>query len=351
MVHINGRISFARVVPATNDEEIFSIRADGSDEQQLTFDPPGHNSLFSDWSPDGSRITFDSDRFNNGTDDAVDIFTMKADGSDIVQLTSDAGFNGEPEYSPDGMKIAFESDRGGGFPLQGIYVMNASDGSNVHQVTSSLSGEFDAIPHFAPDGTRIAFTGARGCRFKGNGRFQRPKGCLAAVYVVNIDGSGLTRITPWGFDTGVNDWSPDGTKIAFNTGFDAHPGSTIDIYVVNPDGKHLTNLTNNPPDARRAVGDVQDVSRPSSNRAATGRGQDHSCYRARAGRYCEEVLSCSDCWDGLRIVRHSAISNSRLRCDQESHCEHERFVRAMSRGWFRTKQVGRVVATRDERRY
>jgi len=243
----NGRISFARVVPATNDEEIFSIRADGSDERQLTFDPPGHNSLFSDWSPDGSRITFDSDRFNNGTDDAVDIFTMKADGSDIVQLTSHAGFNGEPEYSPDGMKIAFESDRGVGFPLQGIYVMNASDGSNVHQVTSSLSGEFDAIPHFAPDGTRIAFTRARGCRFKGNGRFQRPKGCLAAVYVVNIDGSGLTRITPWGFDTGVNDWSPDGTKIAFNTGFDAHPGSKIDIYVVNPDGKQLTNLTNNPP--------------------------------------------------------------------------------------------------------
>ncbi len=243
----NGRISFTRFVPATNGFEIFSIRADGSDEQQLTFDPPDHTSLFSDWSPDGSRITFDSDRFNNGTDDIVDIFTMKADGSDIVQLTSHAGFNGEPEYSPDGMKIAFESDRGVGFPLNGIYVMNASDGSNVHRVTFPLSGEADVIPHFAPDGTRIAFTRARGCIFKGNGRFQRPKGCLAAVYVVNVDGSGLTRITPWGFDTGVNDWSPDGTKIAFNTGFDAHPGSTIDIYVVNPDGKHLTNLTNNPP--------------------------------------------------------------------------------------------------------
>ena len=117
----NGRITFTRFVPATNGNEIFSIRADGSDEQQLTFDPPDHTSLFSDWSPDGSRIAFDSDRFNNGTDDIVDIFTMKADGSDMIQLTSHAGFNGEPEYSPDGMRIAFESDRGVGFPLQGIY--------------------------------------------------------------------------------------------------------------------------------------------------------------------------------------------------------------------------------------
>ena len=37
----NGRISFTRFVPETNGNEIFSIRADGSDEQQLTFDPPG----------------------------------------------------------------------------------------------------------------------------------------------------------------------------------------------------------------------------------------------------------------------------------------------------------------------
>src|SRR5882724_3099716 len=195
----NGRISFTRFVPSTNGNEIFSIRADGTDERQLTFDPPDHTSLFGDWSPDGSRITFDSDRFNNGTDDIVDIFTMKADGSDVVQLTSHAGFNGETEYSPDGMKIAFESDRGVGFPLGGIYVMNASDGSSVERVTIVPIGDLDTDPHFSPDGTRIAFTRARGCQFRGKGRLSFiPKGCLAAVYVVNVDGSGLIRITPWG---------------------------------------------------------------------------------------------------------------------------------------------------------
>jgi Tol biopolymer transport system component len=245
---VNGRIIFTRFVPETNGNELFSIRADGSDERQLTFDPPDHSSLFSNWSPDGSRITIDSDRFNNGTDDIVDIFTMKADGSDIVQLTSHDGFNGEPVYSPDGMKVAFDSDRGIGPPAQGIYLMNAVDGSNVQRVTFAPSGKIDVIPHFAPDGTRIAFTRLPvNCRFN-NGRFPFPAGCLAAGYVVNVDGSHLVQITPWGFDTGISDWSPDGTKIAFTKNFDnQHPGSKIDIYVVDPDGKHPKNLTNNPP--------------------------------------------------------------------------------------------------------
>ena len=70
----NGRITFARDVPETDSFEIFSIHADGTDEQQLTFDPPGRGSLFSDWSPDGSRIAIDSDRFSNGTDDLVQHF-------------------------------------------------------------------------------------------------------------------------------------------------------------------------------------------------------------------------------------------------------------------------------------
>jgi TolB protein len=255
----NGRISFARFFPDTNSFSIFSIRPDGTDERRLTFDAVNHVSIVSDWSPDGSRIAFDSDRFSNMTDDFVDIFTMNADGSGCcVQLTAHAGFNGEPEYSPNGNTIAFESDRGvpGG---EGIYLMNASDGTNVRRVTATPAGFFDAFPHFSPAGNRIVFTRANGCR--PNRGIGNHGGCLAAVFFANLDGSGLTRInsvcseaqaviascSPWGSDTSPTDWSPDGSKLVLQSRFDTTVGSKTDILVVNVDGSNLVNLTNNPP--------------------------------------------------------------------------------------------------------
>jgi Tol biopolymer transport system component len=243
---INGRISFARFFPDTNSFSIFSVRSDGSGEQQLTFDDPNHASIVSDWSPDGSRIAIDSDRFNNGTDDIVDIFTMKADGTDVVQLTSHAGFNGEPEYSRDGNTIVFESDRGLGSAGEGIYLMNASDGTIVRRIEKTPAGFFDAFPHFSPFGTRIVFTRANGCHFPLN-RGRGFGGCLAAVFLVNLDGSELTRITPWGKDTGATDWSPDGSKLVLESRIDTTFGSKVDVFTVNVDGSNLLDLTNNPP--------------------------------------------------------------------------------------------------------
>jgi TolB protein len=241
----NGRISFARSLPDTNSFSIFSVRPDGSGEQQLTFDAPNHASLFSDWSPDGSRIVFDSDRFSNGADDFVDIFIMNADGGGCcVQLTTHAGFNGEPEYSPDGNTIVFESDRGTG--QEGIYLMNTSNGAIVRRITVTPAGYIDQNPHFSPEGNRIVFTRSNLCR-SNRGRFGHVGGCLAAVFLVNLDGSGLNRITPWGHDTIATDWSPDGSKLVLESSFQTTLGSKVDVLVVNVDGSNLVNLTKNPP--------------------------------------------------------------------------------------------------------
>ena len=56
------------------------------------------------WSPDGSRLAF-----VGGTDDTLDIYVMRADGTDIVQLTDDAAFDTFPIWSPDGTTILFMS--------------------------------------------------------------------------------------------------------------------------------------------------------------------------------------------------------------------------------------------------
>src|SRR3989449_4723765 len=110
-------------------------------------------------------------------------------------------------------RIAFHSNRDGDFD---IYVMNA-DGSGVTQVTHNTINEFDPI--CSPNGQQIAFGRISGC-------------CAAAVVVINADGSGERVLADNGFPGA---WSPDGRQIAF--------GRNGDVYVMNVDGSGVTQLT------------------------------------------------------------------------------------------------------------
>ena len=62
------------------------------------------------------------------------------------------------------------------------------------------------------------------------------------IYLVNTDGSGLTRLTDNAAFDGQPAWSPDGTKIIFASDRDGKS----EIYTMNPDGSDMTNLTNDP---------------------------------------------------------------------------------------------------------
>ena len=73
------------------------MNADGSGQTQLTSTP--NFSENPNWSPDGRRIVFDSDRAEKGN---LDIYSMKADGSDVQQLTDSPALDAVPAWSPDG---------------------------------------------------------------------------------------------------------------------------------------------------------------------------------------------------------------------------------------------------------
>jgi Tol biopolymer transport system component len=62
------------------------------------------------------------------------------------------------------------------------------------------------------------------------------------IYVMNSDGTGLTNLTNNSLGYTMPDWSPDGTKIVFNTG-----GHNGDLYVMNFDGTMMTQLTSGTP--------------------------------------------------------------------------------------------------------
>ena len=80
----------------------------------------------------------------------AEIYIMNVDGTNLRNLTNHPAQDEEPEFSPDGARILFDSDRNGNAD---IFVMNA-DGTNLVQLTGSRAKEDHGA--WSPDG-RLSF--------------------------------------------------------------------------------------------------------------------------------------------------------------------------------------------------
>ena len=196
---------------------IFTVAADGFDPlgTRLTSDPAAD--FTPAWSPDGARIAFDSNAQNSGGrlgDLNSEVYTMNAQAGDAgpgeirkVTSTDPPVRNWNSNWSPDGSRIVFQSTRDGLGPNRGadnweIYTVNA-DGSDVRRLTNNAANDpntavnesLDENPAWSPDGTKIVFDSVRsGDR---------------EVYTMNAsDGAEVRRVTDSpGFD-GRCDWGP-----------------------------------------------------------------------------------------------------------------------------------------------
>src|SRR5207237_3254345 len=114
--------------------KIYSMNPDGSGQTQLTNDAKRYAEP--DWSPDAKQIVF---RDFDTTNFIMDLFVMNADGSDVQQLTHNAGFtfSYSPGWSPDRIKISFSRQNADG--SAGIYTMSP-DGSHVKLIPGTASG-------------------------------------------------------------------------------------------------------------------------------------------------------------------------------------------------------------------
>lgn len=135
--------------------------------------------------------------------------------------------NINPAFSPDGRRLVFESHRDG----QGeIYVVNV-DGSGLKRITSSPGDE--THPSWSPDGKEILFDSNRGGTWN--------------LYVMRPDGTRERRLTDPGAAKAEAfarhpSWSPDGKWIAFDSDRDGDE----EVYVMKRDGTGLRRLTRSP---------------------------------------------------------------------------------------------------------
>lgn len=213
----DGRIAYA--TRSSPRGEIGVVSPDGVSRQTLT-PPVGLNVHTPRWSPDGSRIVV-SDNHN--------IWIMNSDGSNPQQLTDNDMWNEEPVWSPDGTRIAFHArtivyDRDErkfkSLDDSEIYVVSLADGA-VEQLTDNEYEDY--APAWSPDGTRIAF----------ESYLDDVSGY--DIFVVDADGANLQRLTELpGWEQGP-EWSPDGNTIAFTR--------DAGIYLIDSDGTNLRQVT------------------------------------------------------------------------------------------------------------
>jgi Tol biopolymer transport system component len=267
------KIAFAsnRDAPVGSDtNEIYVMNADGSGQTRLTNN--GADDENPDWSPDGTKIAFQSDIDGN-----FEVYVMNSDGTGLTNLTNNPADDGHPAWSPDGTKIAFHTDRElGDFGNLEVYVMNA-DGSSPVNLSNNVAF-FDGRPAWSPDGAKIAFASDR------DGNLE--------IYAMNADGSGQTRLTNDDELDSYPEWSPDGAHLAFRS----DRAGNSEIFITNADGTTPVNVTNNPATDCHPTWTAAAGAASASMRQPVGSSLPAPVNRVRGSLGASETHEAS-CWD------------------------------------------------------
>ena len=238
-------------------DQIYTMNIDGSDAKMVSngdgrttcayFFKNGKRLLYSSTHL-GSRACPPRPDFSKGYVWAVyesfDLFTAKADGSDLKQLTTTPGYDAETTISRQG-KLVFTSKRDGDLD---IYTMDAN-GKNVRRLTNELG--YDGGPFWSYDGKQIVYRAYHPQTQKERDDYTallrqnliRPT--VLDIWVMNADGSNKRRVTKLNKASFAPFFFPDGKRVIFSSNVADPKGRDFDLYMIRTDGTGMERITFN----------------------------------------------------------------------------------------------------------
>jgi Tol biopolymer transport system component len=218
------------VWPIYPSYELFSANLDGSDLRRLT-DHWGYDAEAA-VSPDGRTIVFTSLRHGD-----LDLYLMNADGTGVRRLTHAKGYDGGAFFSWDGRWIVYRAyhpktpeevreyeallAQGLIKPTRAELFVMAADGGEPRQITAN--GAANWAPFMHPDGRQIIFSS----------NLHDPERRSFSLYRINVDGTGLERVTYGARFDSFPMFSPDGSKLVFASTRNAKAPGEFNIFLAD----------------------------------------------------------------------------------------------------------------------
>lgn len=195
-----------------------------------------------DISPNGRRIAFIASKvqYSKYKVPQPNLFVANIDGAEMKQLTDSGESIHHPRWSPDGKSILFTCAEDPLDQTKGGLFLIEPTGSNLRKILENIT-RYGIEPSWSPDGKKIAFN----YDFEDKGADD--------IYIMNVDGSGLKRVTNSVYDDRMPVFSPDGKQILFVSYRHPDPlAKGAELYVINIDGTNERQVT--PPKKIKAYG-------------------------------------------------------------------------------------------------
>ena len=250
------KLVFQSTREGTSCDQIYVMNADGSDQRMVStgrgvttcgyFLPDGESILYASTHLAGDDCPPRPDRSKGyvwPVHAGYDLFLTDTSGSEPTRLTESDGYDAEGTVNWKTGKIVYTSVASGDLDLWSMDL----DGSNKQQLSTSYG--YDGGAFYSPDGARIVMR----ANHPQEGEAAERYGELLAqdltapmkmeIFVGDADGSGMRQLTEFGCASFAPQFTPDGQHVIFSSNRNNCDSREFDLFLMNVDGTNLRQVT------------------------------------------------------------------------------------------------------------